>query len=121
MLSVNKNGDNHIELHLSGKIDSETMKTGLDDLLKLSEDIQNGTMLYTIESFDLPSLSAITVKLKKLPELFKLISTFNKAAVLTDKHWLRVISELESLLVPGLEIKAFTLDEKEKAEAWLAE
>jgi hypothetical protein len=41
--------------------------------------------------------------------------------VLTDKKWLQKASELEGLLMPGLEIKAFDQDQAGAAEAWLAE
>ncbi|NIA20233.1 MAG: hypothetical protein GWP07_07380, partial [Xanthomonadaceae bacterium] len=46
---------------------------------------------------------------------------FDRAAVLTDKIWIQKASELEGLLYPNLEIKAFNRDQKEEAEAWLYE
>ena len=46
---------------------------------------------------------------------------FKKAAVLTDKNWIQKVSELEGLLIPGLEIKAFDRDQVEEAESWLSE
>lgn len=119
MLNVVRNGENRIDLELSGKIDSEAMRIGLDELFTQSEGIEHGTMLYRIKEFDLPTLGAIGVEFKKLPELFKLIGRFDKAAVLADQSWLRVASKVEGALIPGLEIKAFELDEE--AEAWLAE
>lgn len=49
-----------------------------------------------------------------------LMKKFNRAAVLSDKTWLKKVSELEGLLYPGLEIKAFRRDQKAQAEAWLS-
>jgi hypothetical protein len=40
--------------------------------------------------------------------------------VLTDKIWIKKVSEIEGALIPGLEIKAFDRDQKEAADAWLA-
>ena len=45
---------------------------------------------------------------------------FDRAAVLTDKAWLKTVSELEGGFFPGLEIKAFNRDQKTTAEAWLS-
>ncbi len=45
---------------------------------------------------------------------------FDRAAVLTDKTWLKKVSEFEGVLYPGLEIKAFNRDQKAEAEAWLS-
>jgi hypothetical protein len=52
--------------------------------------------------------------------MFGLMKKFGRAAILTDKTWLKKVSELEGALIPGLEIKAFDRDQKEEAEAWLS-
>lgn len=56
----------------------------------------------------------------RIPSMIGLMKRFKRAAVLTDKAWLRKISELERVLYPGLEIKAFNRDQKGQAEAWLS-
>jgi len=53
--------------------------------------------------------------------MFGLIRKFRKGAVLTDKNWLQKASELEGLLIPGVDIKAFNRDQKEEAGSWLSE
>ena len=121
MFKVTKIDQNRLDLELSGKLGSEDMKAALDELETQSRDIENGTMLYEIVEFNLPSLGAIAIELSRLPALLGLISKFRKAAVLTDRSWLKRASELEGLVIPGLEIKAFDRDERERAELWLSE
>ena len=70
--------------------------------------------------FKLPSPSAIAIEFGRLPSMLGVMRRrFRKAAVLTDRNWLKKVSEFEGALIPGLEIKAFQLDEREAAEAWL--
>ena len=52
--------------------------------------------------------------------MFGLMEKFDRAAVLTDKTWLKKVSEFKGFLFPGLEIKAFRRDQKEEAETWLS-
>ena len=52
--------------------------------------------------------------------MFGLLGKFDRAAVLTDKAWLKGASELEGALIRGLEIKAFPLEQRAEAEAWLS-
>jgi hypothetical protein len=52
--------------------------------------------------------------------MLRLMKKFNRAAVLTDKTWLKKISEFEGTLYPGLEIKAFDRDKRAIAEVWLS-
>jgi len=52
--------------------------------------------------------------------MFSLMKKFNRAAVLTDKTWLKKVSEFEGALYPDLEIKAFSRDQKAEAEDWLS-
>ena len=120
MVKIISNGINRLDLELSGKLNTEEMKIALDELESKSKNIENGKMLYEIKDFHLPSLGAIAVEFSRLPSLFGLMKKFNRAAVLTDKTWLKKVSEFEGRLFPGLEIKAFGSDQKEEAEAWLS-
>ncbi len=120
MFKVIPTGTNRLDIELSGKLDAEDMRVALDELENKSKNIENGKMLYEIIDFHIPSLGAIGVEFSRLPALFGLMKKFDRAAVLTDKAWLKKVSELEGVLYPGLEIKAFNRDQKAEAEAWLS-
>lgn len=120
MFNVVKHGTDRLDIELSGKLTTEEMRAALDELLSKSGDMENGKMLYDVIDFHLPSLGAIAVELSRLPSLFGLIKRFDRAAVLTDETWIQKVSELEGVLVPGLEIKAFGRDQRLEAEAWLS-
>jgi hypothetical protein len=105
---------------MSGKLNSEEMKVALDELVSKSEHIENGKMLYEVIDYHLPSLGAIAIEFSRLSAMLGLMKKFDRAAVLTDKKWLKKASELEGMLIPGLAIKAFDRDQKEAAEAWLS-
>ena len=120
MFNVIPNGINRLDIELSGKLNTEEMKIALDELISKSKDIENGKMLYDVIDFHLPSLGAIAVEFSRLPAMFGLMIKFDRAAVLTDKTWLKKVSEFEGALYPGLEIKAFDRDQKEEAEDWLS-
>ena len=119
MFKVTQNGENRIDIELSGKLESEEMMVALDELEEKSKNIENGKMLYDVIDFHLPSIGAIVIEFSRLPSMFGLLNKFTKAAVLTDKTWIKKVSELEGVLIPGLKIKAFSREQKEEAEAWL--
>ena len=119
MFKIERVSENRLDIEMSGKLDSEGMAKALDDLVEKSEGIENGKMLYDVIDYRLPTLGAITLELKRMPKMYGLIKRFRWAAVLTDKTWLKAISELEVKLMPGLEIKAFTREQKPEAEEWL--
>ena len=120
MFKVIKTGTNRLDIELSGKLNAEEMTQALDELAEKSEGIEHGRMLYDVVEFHLPSLDAIAIEFSRLPSMFGLIKKFDRAAVLSDKTWLKKASELEGILIPGLEIKAFSRDQRAEAEAWLA-
>jgi hypothetical protein len=120
MFKVERKGMNRLDIQLSGKLDTEEMKIALDELVSKSENIENGKMLYDVIDFHLPSLGAIAIEFSRLPSMLGLLKKFDRAAVLADKTWLRKVSELEGVLYPSLEIKAFNRNQKEEAEAWLS-
>jgi len=120
MFEVSKNGENRLDIRFGGKIDSQSMTIALDELLHKSENISNGKMLYIIDDFQMPTLGAIGIEFSRLPSMFHFIKKFDRAAVLTNKSWLKKASEFEGALIPGLEIKAFDMDQKDEAETWLS-
>ncbi len=120
MFKVTRLADDRLDIELSGRLDSEEMKTALDELVAESENIDNGKMLYDIIEFNMPSMDAIAIELSRLPELFGLIKKYSRIAVLSDTSWIKKASELEGMLIPGLDIKAFDRNQRAEAEQWLA-
>jgi hypothetical protein len=120
MLKIIPNGINRLDIEMIGKLNAEDMKIALDELVSKSKNIENGKMLYEVIDFHLPSLDAIRIEFSRLPAMLGLMKKFDRAAVLTDNTWLKKASEIEGALFPGLEIKAFDIDRKAEAEAWLS-
>lgn len=119
MFTVTRTAANRVDIALSEKLDSDEMKRALDELVEQSKDLKNGLMLYDIVDFKMPSMGALAIEFSRLPSLFGLIRKYKRIAVLSDTNWIKKASELEGMLIPGLEIKAFDRNQKEAAESWL--
>ncbi len=121
MLKVTKTDTNRLDIELDGVLDADAMREGLDALIAGSEGITGGVMMYNIDEIALPTLEAIGVELRRLPQLFAMIGKFRKCAVVTDTSWVRTAAEIEGKLIPGLVIKSYTRAERDEAEDWLKE
>ncbi|SEK53957.1 STAS/SEC14 domain-containing protein [Pacificibacter marinus] len=119
MLNVTKPNSDRVEIELSGHLDADGMRLGLDRLIEVSENVRHGQMLYTISDFSMPTLGAFGVEVGRLPKLFGLLGKFDKCAVICDTAWLRKAAMVEGALFPGLDIKSFEPSETAQAEAWL--
>ena len=119
MFSVRKNGKNRLDINMSCKLNADSMSDVIDEMATKSSNIKNGVMLYTIKDLQLPTLGAIGVEISRLPTLLRLIKKFDRAAVLTNKNWIKKLSAIEGALMPGLEIKSFNLEEEKEAIDWL--
>ena len=121
MFRIERTAENRLEITMSGRLDEDSMRSALDEIVAKTADIEEGRMLYDVIDFHLPTLSAIRIEFARLPSMLGLMKRFDRAAVLTDKSWLQKVSEIEGWFFPNLEIKAFARTEREKAEAWLSE
>lgn len=119
MLKITKTAPNRLNIDLSGRLDAEEMRQGLDELADRAEGIANGSMLYRIQDFEMPSMGALAIEFRQMPRLMGLIGRFDKCAVLSDTAWLRTAAELEGMVIPNLEIKSYSLSDADAAEAWL--
>ena len=115
------NGENRLDLEFSGKLDAEAMRVALSDFEEKAAAIEHGVMLCRVGDYRLPTLGALGVEFSRIPKLLKLVGNFDKAAVIAGQNWVRVASEIEGALMPGLEIKAFELGQEAEAEKWLAD
>ena len=120
MLTISKPASNRIQVVLSGLLDAQATGHALDDLIAQSEGMTHGTMLYTVQDFDMPTLGAITAEMARMPSLLSLLTRFDRCAVLSDTAWLQTVAEFEGEMIPFIGVKAFPLDDKVAAEAWLA-
>ena len=120
MYRIESKGPNRLDLEFSGKLNSDDMQSLLDELIQQSEGVVHGRMLYRIGDFQMPTLGAVAIKLSHMPDLFRLIHKFDRIALVVERSWLQKASELESKLIPGLEIKAFDPAQETAAEHWLA-
>ena len=121
MYKISNDVENRIDLEIAGKLDSNEMRSALDELLSKSTGMRNGGMLYRVHDFNMPTLGAIRVKLFKLPTSLKLFKRVSRIAIVAEKKWLRQAAKIQNKLMPGLLIKAFKPEELVEAEAWLAE
>lgn len=119
MVKVEKTQANRFDIQLSGNPSAAEIKAALDELREKSKGIQNGQMLYVVSEFVFPPWSSAAVDMPGFPALFRLIRRFDRAAVLADEEWTRKIIEFEGPTL-GLEVRAFELHERVKAEAWLS-
>lgn len=119
MLKISKPSADRLDIELSGSLDADAMRAGLDAITTQSKDITNGKMLYTIMDFEFPTLSALAVEFYRMPSLFGLIRKFDKCAVLSDTSWIRTAAEVEGAVIPSLKIKSFPRSDSKAAIAWL--
>jgi len=119
MFHVTRIGDKRIDVDFSGKLDSNEMRFALDELMRKSEGITHGQMLFRVGDFDMPTLGAVGVELSRLPQMFRFVRRFDRCAVVSAKEWVRKTSELEGALIPGLTIKAYDQDRATEAHQWL--
>ncbi|MGM8897002.1 MULTISPECIES: SpoIIAA family protein [unclassified Psychrobacter] len=125
---LTKHSNNHIELTINGKIHSDDMNRLLDEWVQATvsmvqadpnTELQNATLLYRIDSFAMPSFSAVMDEMRRMPELWATMKYFGKMAVISEQQWLQKVAEIEGWMIPNLDIKGFNPDEESAAKVWL--
>ena len=119
MLNISKPSKNRVDIQLSGVLDANAMREGLDKLIEQSEGASEGKMLYHISDFEFPTVGALAQEFIKIPRLFGLLGKFEKCAVVSDAAWIRTVAEMEGADLLSLEIKSFGQSQMGAAEKWL--
>ena len=119
MLKIEQEKDGLFVIEVTGKIDAGEMEKGLDRFIEMTRDVEEGRLLYRITDFELPTIGALVVEMRKSPDLFALVRRFAKAAVISDAAWIRSFAEWEGMLIPSFDIKSFLPKHEEEARSWL--
>ncbi|WP_420550659.1 STAS/SEC14 domain-containing protein [Litorivicinus lipolyticus] len=120
MIEVKRNGK-RVELVVEGPINLAAMQDFIPRALIATEGLKHGSMLMHLRDGAWPTIAAMGLELVELPKMIRLIRRFDRIAVMTDRDWIGELAEFEGLLIPGLKIEAFDLDELAEASAWLKE
>ncbi|WP_372748787.1 STAS/SEC14 domain-containing protein [Litorivivens sp.] len=119
MLTITPTDQNRVDIEMQGSITKEEMQNFLQELHQVAANMEHGHMVFNVSDFHWPSLGAIGFELTHIGAFFKAYKHFERIAVLCDKTWVRKVSDWEGHLLSWVEIKGFTLDERELAIHWL--
>jgi len=119
MFTVHPPKSNLVIAEIGGKITRDEMSAGLDALTAQVNDIARANMLCVYDDIDMPEIGALTEELKRLPQLFAMISHLDKVAVVSDQKWVRDMAELEGMVIPGIRLRSFPQAARAEAEQWL--
>jgi hypothetical protein len=109
-----------VGIRVDGRIDAsdiETAMKALEEKLRTNERVS-----FFVEIDDLSGVSpeAILKDIRFGLEQLKNLGRFSRAAVVTDIKWIRAAAGVEDLLIPRVEVKAFSKMDRDVALAWVS-
>ena len=119
MIKITKDDARFFRLDISGKLDGDDMRSGLDAYLEAVESVEKADFLYVIHDLAVPSPSAMAVEFTYIPQLLGTLTKLGKIAVVADQDWVRVIADIEAKILPGITMKTFEPGDDASAIDWL--
>jgi hypothetical protein len=109
--------DNAVAFRMWGKVTESDMTSVLSDAKEKINRYGNIVILEIIESFKGIEIAALVEEFKYLHEVG--ISNISKAALVTDKKWLKNIVSIEGKIFKNIEMKCFSTEDKDAAIEFL--
>jgi len=110
-------GTDIYEFSIDGDIDKESVEDFYKLLELKSEQHQKMKLLGIIQEF--PGFKDFKAFCETIKMKIKAIRNIGKYAVLSDRNWIEVVLPIGNFVTPGIPIKHFDLDKRDKAIAWL--
>lgn len=113
--------DRTVGINFEGRIEAADIEQVFEKLKTAAEDNGKIKMYAEARDFNLSDITAEAVKkdIKLWLENPGIVPQIEKAVLVTDKAWLKTAFDVECALIPTLEGKNFSFDEKEDALEWL--
>jgi hypothetical protein len=119
MLTITTISPRAVEFVAEGRFTDADVRPALARLEALLDEMPSVDILADVRGSPSIALSAITEEMKHLPLLFRLIRQTDRVAIVADEHWVRVLSRLESALIPGLHYEIYGREDAAHARSWL--
>ena len=117
---LNIGNEKVIGWRMEGKIEEADYGAALDSLKQRMEKSENVSIYMEIP--EMPGLTPQTIwdSLKfGFSNVKEFVKSIDRVAVVTDKDWLKTYTSIESRLIPGVEERAFSFEDAEKARDWV--
>jgi hypothetical protein len=109
--------ENAVAFRWGGKITEAEMKSVFFALKEKIKDYGKISVYQEIESIGGVEFEGIVEELRFLKEFG--LSNFSKIAIVTDKKWLKKIAKIEDKIFKNINIKCYSIDEKNAAVEFL--
>lgn len=104
---------------IGGRLTETEMSTALDWLGVQTDEHAQFNLCVTMHKLNIPSLGAAKEELSRLDEVFQMLKSVPKAAVISESQFIRAAAAIEGALIPNLKIKAYETKDRAKAINWL--
>lgn len=118
MFRIDHAPDGLIEITLDSHSDPAETEAALQHLIGDLEAADLSNLLVHMGDAGLPQISTLAVQLRHLPHLMRLLSRIDRIAVLSDQGWVRTGAEIEGLVLPGVDIRAWPHADEAAARIW---
>lgn len=104
------------------KVDGKISKRDISDIAAVVEEKlkKYEKLRVYVEVLNMEGISAEALW-DDLKLAFKHYVNFSRKAVVTDRKWVRRLTPIVSGLLPGIEVRCFSFDEKNRALEWIKE
>lgn len=121
MIEIISAPDHVAAFRISGTLEAADYDTIIPDIEEALKDHEEIGVFVDMEGFEDMTGEAMRRDIKygidKLGELRR----FRRAAITTDKQWIKAVTEIASSLFPQIETRVFPVDEKEAALEWVSD
>lgn len=119
MLEFTETGaDDVVGIRVGGSVTSEDIERAIDKIDSKLDQHDQVSFIAEIETLSGVSPAALLKDITYGIQQLRHLDRFHRAAVVTDKRWIRAAVKIESKLLPGVQVKAFFSPERDEAYAW---
>ncbi|WP_458526207.1 STAS/SEC14 domain-containing protein [Onishia taeanensis] len=113
--------DHVVALRASGRVSADDLQEAIDAVETLKKTHDRISLYAEIDEMRWMTLSAILRDLGYGLTQIGDLAHYHRAAVVTDRHWVRPLATIESRLFKPLEVRVFDTHHKDAARQWVSQ
>lgn len=106
-------------MDVNGRVGEAELKEGLSWFDERTEANDNYNICIDLRAEEFKDLSAVSREFKNVAYMLRHAKAAQKCAIISDSAFVRNSAKVEGAVIPGLEIEAFDVTDRDPAVAWL--
>lgn len=121
MIEVLSSPAHLVALKVTGRLEASDIEAAVVAMEGALSELRKISLFFDLSEMEELTFEAVKKDMSYAYQMLSHLGRYHRGAVVTDREWIAVATRVEDFLLPGLDVRSFSPDQRDAAFAWASE